>query len=197
VAAGWNRTVVVSSGDIELEQLDEGGEEWFAVGPGGDAGGGLREVLLTASAGGTEVAWIDAVVVAIGHELSVGERRVYVGVAQVSRTWFHATRAENRDSIRKHGLDWAKMTEEGIAGSKEPEWPGIFLCSTLESARWFARMPRSGHADIWEVELHNAWLESAPADGGGMGGDWMICPTPIDPKRLRLLERDIRCGRGE
>jgi hypothetical protein len=45
----WTCVVVSAWGNIELEQLDDAGLDWFATGPRGDAMGGLREVLTGAS----------------------------------------------------------------------------------------------------------------------------------------------------
>jgi hypothetical protein len=104
---------------------------------------------------------------------------------------FHASRSVNRDSIARHGLDWRRMTAPGIAGDPNPEWPGMFLCSHLESARWFARMPGAGLADIWCVRVDGIWLEGDPAASGGGDEDWMISPQPIPPYRVTLCERGV------
>jgi hypothetical protein len=86
------------------------------------------------------------------------------------------------------------MNRQGIAGSRAPEWPSIFLCATPQDAQFFVMIgARRDPVDIWSVQLDGQWLEGAPdADGGGGGGDnWMICPTPIAPNNLRLLEQDL------
>jgi len=84
------------------------------------------------------------------------------------------------------------MNRQGIAGSPAPEWPGIFLCATLEDARFFVMIgARRDPVDIWSVQLDGQWLEGARDSDGGGGDNWMICPTPIPPKNLQLLERDL------
>ena len=47
------------------------------------------------------------------------------------------TFATNRESILRHGLDWRSMSGDGIARSRAPEWPGVFLCASLEDVRFF------------------------------------------------------------
>ena len=85
------------------------------------------------------------------------------------------------------------MVPPGIAGSRKAETAGIFLCSDIEGAEWFADMCRDGTADIWAATLHDVWLESAPAGGGT--GSWMICPQTVPPNQVRLIRRDLP-GRG-
>jgi hypothetical protein len=130
-------------------------------------------------------------VAAIGREVKTGTRRSLLLVKRASGWMFHASRSPNRDSIARHGLDWRRMDRPGIAGSVEPEWPGVFLCASLESARWFAGMPRPGPADIWRVQVDGLWLEGDPGASGGGDDDWMISPEPIPPEQLTLHERDI------
>ena len=81
------------------------------------------------------------------------------------------------------------MVPPGIAGSRKAETAGIFLCSNIEGAEWFADMCRDGTADIWAATLHDVWLESAPAGGGT--GSWMICPQTFPPNQVRLIRRDL------
>jgi hypothetical protein len=107
------------------------------------------------------------VLAAIERQLA-NDRGPMLLVIRGSGTWYHATASRNRDSIRRHGLDWRCMSPPGIAGSRGPETSGIFLCSDDESAEWFAGMCRDDTADIWTVSLDGAWLESAPSDGGGV-----------------------------
>ena len=112
-------------------------------------------------------------------------------VKRGSGVWFHASPSRNRDSIRRHGLDWRRMTPPGIAGSRAAEWDGVFLCDSLEGAVWFAGMCREGTADVWSAEIAEVWLEGAPDSDGGGGSNWMICPQPITPNRLQLIETDV------
>ncbi len=107
--------------------------------------------------------------------------------------WFHSTFAENRASILRYGLDWTRMTGTGIAGSRGPEAEGVFLCSDVDGAEWFARMDqRPGCAvDIWAVTLDGAWLVGDPGASGGGDDFWMICTEPIPPTQLTLLRADL------
>jgi hypothetical protein len=191
----WAGTILAAGGDLALRQL-EIGEGWSAEGPGGAFTGELSDVLRRSAADGSDPAWIDAVIAAIKRELIVGRRRQMVLVKRARGIWFHATRSENRDSIRRFGLDWKGMVVPGIAGSREPEWPGVFLCKTLQSAHWFARMPHRDYTDIWAARLNDdVWLEGAHDASGGRDDDWMICPEPIAADRLALIETDIPSGR--
>jgi hypothetical protein len=190
--AGWNCLVLSTGGNIELEQIDDAGDDWVAFGPGGDAIGPLTDVLTTAAADDTDPDWTHAVAIAIQREIQIGERRTMLLVKRGVGTWYHTTFASNRQSIQRNGLDWRLMNGDGIAGSPAPEWPGIFLCATLEDARFFVMIgARRNPVDIWSVQLDGQWLEGARDSDGGGGDNWMICPTPIPPKNLRLLERDL------
>jgi hypothetical protein len=56
---------------------------------------------------------------------------------------FHVTSAHNRESIRRHGLDWRRMLDDpGIAGSVGPEAERVFLARDPEEAEWFVEMGR-------------------------------------------------------
>jgi hypothetical protein len=192
VSQGWNCTVLATSGDVRIEQLDRDGDEWFGEGPGGIAMGDLETVIGGCAAAQADPDWVAAVVGALGREVVVGRRRSLLLVKRGSGWMFHASPAENRDSIARHGLDWSRMTGSGIAGSSAPEWPGVFLCSDLDSARWFATMPGQARADIWRVRVDGIWLEGDPGASGGGDDDWMIAPEPIPPTQLSLHEREVR-----
>jgi hypothetical protein len=129
----------------------------------------------------------------VEREVAVGDvRRSMLLVKRGHGVMFHASRSANRASIAAHGLDWRRMgATTGIAGSREHEWHGVFLCADLEGALWFASMPRAGPADVWSVRVDGFWLEGAPDANGGGSDDWMIAPQPIGPERVRLVERDI------
>jgi hypothetical protein len=191
-AAGWNCTVLSETGDIDLEQVDDAGAEWLGIGPGGEAIGSLRDVLVTAAADGTDPEWTQAVADALEREIAAGDRRSRLLVKRCVGVWYHATFAANRQSIQRNGLDWRLMNGQGVAGSRAPEWPGIFLCATLEDVHFFVMIgARRGPVDIWAVELQGQWLEGARDSDGGGGDNWMICPSPIAPKRIRRVERDL------
>jgi len=190
--AGWNCAVLNSAGDIELEQIDDAGDECVAIGPGADAIGALSDVLTTAAADGTDPESTQAVAAAFQREIEVGDRRTMLLIKRGAGTWYQATFAANRQSIQRNGLDWRLTNGQGIAGSRAPEWPGIFLCTTLEDARLFVTIgARRNPVDIRSVHLDGQWLEGARDSDGGGGENWMICPTPIPPTNLRLLERDL------
>lgn len=179
-----------SGGNIELEQLDDAGREWFAEGPGGDAIGGRGEGLAAVIDDQADPAWITVVTDTIERELASARRSMLL-VKRVTGRWFHATFAENRSSILRHGLDHRRMTSPGIAGSTKPEAAGVFLCCDLEGAHWFARMGRRGPVDVWGADLVDVRLIGDP--GAGSGGDetWMICPERIEAAQLTLIEKDI------
>jgi hypothetical protein len=71
-----------------------------------------------------------------GHLALVRAESVRLTDAGEPGRWFHATFAENRESIRRHGLDFRRMAGPGIAGSLAAEAAGVFLTGDLESARW-------------------------------------------------------------
>jgi hypothetical protein len=76
VSAGRLPTVHGVQADVvELEQLDDAGVEWFAVGPAGEAIGALAEVLPAAIGSGGEADWIAAVIAAIEREPEAGGHR--------------------------------------------------------------------------------------------------------------------------
>ena len=131
-------------------------------------------MLTTAAGPNVDAGWIDAVAGAIGRQLTYGEHGSLLLVIAGDGVWYHATATRNRSSIQRHGLDWSRMVSPGIAGSLAAETAGVFLCSDLERAEWFAGMCRDATADIWSATLHDVWPESAPAGNGG--AHWMICP---------------------
>jgi len=115
-------------------------------------------------------------------------------------TFFHVTPATNRDSIRRHGLDW-RLGGGGIAGSREPEKPGVFLARDEAEADFFIRIGerRFPALDLWEITLDHDAL------GNVVGGevlirefDGFLCwMQAIPPSRLRLRERDGSRSRSE
>jgi hypothetical protein len=70
-------------------------------------------------------------------------RRPVLLVKEGSGEMFHVTATENRQSILRHGLDWRQMgTTAGIAGSREPELPAVFLCENRDEIGFFTQMSR-------------------------------------------------------
>ncbi len=176
-----------TAGGIELEQLDPGANEWHASGPSGEHVGDLAVVLAAAADPNADRGRLDAVAAVVTAD-SRGERRSGLVVRQGQGVWFHTTFAENRASIRAHGLDWRRFVGSGIAGSRAPETDGIFLCSDMESAEFFVQMGRrrGREVDVWAVALDGEWLISDPSASGGLDDGWMICLDPIPAGRLEF-----------
>ena len=187
--------VLAPGGEVELDQLDRAGADWFGEGPGGVAMGTLEEVLADCAGEGADPEWIDAVTAALTRHIEEGWVPRLLLVKRRHGWMFHTARAICRDSIARHGLDWRRMFTLGIAGSERAEAAGVFLSATLESAQWFAVMSGRGlgAADIWRVRVDGLWLEGDP-NGGGGDDDWMICPAPIPPERIELFEADVHPG---
>jgi hypothetical protein len=182
---------------VELEHLGDGPEEWYAEGPGGSAIGPLASVIGEAAGPHADVEWQAIAVATIQREVRAGEGRVGLIVRRGSGVLFHATRAANRESIARHGLDWRRMQRPGVAGSSRPEARGIFLCGTLESARWFAGMVRGEPADIWRVVVEGRWLVSDSSASGGLDDEWVIATEAIPADALELAEGGlVASGRG-
>lgn len=96
---------------------------------------------------------------------------------------FHATAAANRESIRRHGLDWRRMgAAPGIAGSTRPELPAVFACDSRDDISFFLHIARTP-ADIWAVDVEGLWVETGPYG-------WWIISQPIGPGCLTLAESD-------
>jgi hypothetical protein len=174
-------------GLIELVELDADGGSW-AGGRSGrpDAYGTVAEVVGALTSRLPSDPWVSEVAAALARERgwTRHRRRSRLAVVPGHGDKFHATAAVNRESIRRHGLDWRQMgAAPGIAGSLTPEVPGIFVCDDVFDVRFFVRMARSA-TDIWSVQADGLWLESGP-DG------WWIISQPISPERLTLVERDI------
>jgi hypothetical protein len=180
--------VVKRPGDgqwIEFEELDPGGTVCGArcQGAGPYGFGSAARALAAASGLAADDRWVAAVCAALARERTWTRRgrRSMLVVKQASGEMFHATATENRQSILRHGLDWRQMgTAAGIAGSREPELPAVFLCESREEIDFFTRMSRLP-ADIWAVRVDGLWVENGPHG-------WMILPEPVPPERLRLLQ---------
>ncbi len=97
-------------------------------------------------------------------------------------TLFHVSSASNRDSIRRHGLDWTRMgAARGIAGSHSPELNGVFLCLDEFEVGWFVQLNNTGGpVDVWAVTgITGAELLEA-------GTGHMYFPGKIPPEHLQL-----------
>jgi hypothetical protein len=170
---------------VRLEQLDAAGDEWSGESSSATAVGSLRDVL-DAVCPGADPEWRDVVLLAVVADQEARVGRAGLVVSRGAGTRFHASRAANRDSIAEHGLDWRRMAGPGVAGSRQPEWPGVFLVDDLEGAQWFADMA-GGDADVWRVVVDGLWLVSDPNAGGGLEDGWAIAPEAIGPERVELL----------
>ena len=99
---------------------------------------------------------------------------------------FHVTSTANRDSIRRHGLDWRRMgAARGIAGSLAPEVEGCFLAEDEWTADWFVRLNNTGGpVDVWEV---------AGVDDGDLleFSGYAYLPATIHRGQLRLVRTDV------
>jgi hypothetical protein len=98
----------------------------------------------------------------------------------------HVSSTRNRESISRHGLDWARMgAARGIAGSERPEVDGIFLCRNDFEADWFVRMNNTGGpVDVWGVD----GVDEAELVESGNG--YAHLPARIPPGQLTLIERE-------
>jgi hypothetical protein len=172
-------------GGIHLEQLDSDGTQWSGSGPSGEHEGDLAPVLAATADREADPEWLATVAVILPTESG---RRIGLVVRRAHDIWFHATFADNRESILAHGLDPKRFTGTGIAGSQAPEATGVFLCADSESAEFFVRMgrQRGREVDVWTAALSGQWLISDPGAGGGLDDNWMICPDPIPAAALKL-----------
>jgi hypothetical protein len=97
-------------------------------------------------------------------------------------TLFHVSSSSNRDSIRRHGLDWTLMgAARGIAGSHSPEISGVFLCLDEFEVGWFVQLNNTGGpVDVWTVTgISEGQLLEA-------GTGHMYFPGKIPPVHLDL-----------
>jgi hypothetical protein len=100
---------------------------------------------------------------------------------------FHVTSSLNRESIMAHGLDWQRMSAApGIAGSREAEKEGCFLCLDDSETDWFVEMNNTGGpVDVWVVDgVDETELITSPE-----GHTYL--PGPIPAQRVSLLRGDI------
>jgi hypothetical protein len=105
VTGGWSLCVLEQSGDLSIQRLGQSGDEWFGEGPGGTLVGGLEDVVPGCAGAGMDPGWIGAVIAAIRRDVEAGCRRWMLLVKRGSGQMFHASRATNRASISRQGLD--------------------------------------------------------------------------------------------
>ncbi|MFF5076475.1 hypothetical protein ACFY36_05450 [Actinoplanes sp. NPDC000266] len=97
----------------------------------------------------------------------------------------HVSSVRNRDSIRAFGLDWTRMgAAPGIAGSREPEQQGVFLCRDESESSWFVRLNNTGGpVDVWAVDdVDPSQLLTSPEG-------YAYFPGRIPPSRLALVSQ--------
>ena len=173
---------------MELVELDREAGVWGGSRVGvPDAFGTIRQVLAALSSRPGDDRWVAEVASALDRErgwgIPGGWRRPGLEGFEGNSPMFHATATANRESIRRHGLDWRRMgAAPGIAGSTRPELPAVFLCDSREDVSFFLRMARAP-ADVWTVDVGGLWVETGP-DG------WWIISQPVGPERLTLADSD-------
>lgn len=174
-------------GDFVLEEVDLDGEMCLVHRGDGQyiAEGRTGDVVAAATGLDRDDPWVCAVVQALERERgwkaagSGWGRRNALELRLGRGCMYHVSASANRESIRRHGLDWRLMGDvPGVAGSKGPELPGIFLQEHAEDD-FFVQMARFP-TDIWEVNVKELWLESGPSG-------WWLVSSPIDSDRLALL----------
>ena len=181
------------SAAIELVELDRDAGIWGGSREGApDAFGTAAGVLAALSSRPAGDPWAAEVAAALDRENRWGPadgwRRPVLEVIQGTGHMFHVTATANRESIRRHGLDWRRMgAAPGIAGSTRPELPAVFACDEREDISFFLNMARTP-ADVWAIDVGGLWAENGP-DG------WWIISQPIGPDRLTLAERDVAPAR--
>ena len=187
-------TIYISAfqGNFELEELDAEGTICAVCLPGGrgSAFGTTEEVVAQATELSIDDPWVVEVGLALARERgwkaidSHWGRRNSLEVRIGHGQMFHVSASANRESILRHGLDWRRMgPATGVAGSRSPELPGIFL---QESAHddFFVRMA-AFQTDIWGVLVDGRWIESGPSG-------WWFVAEPVEPERLKLLRSEYQ-----
>jgi hypothetical protein len=101
---------------------------------------------------------------------------------------YHVTSSRNRGSIEVHGLDWSLMTTApGIAGSREPEVEGIFVCPDRSTTDFFVGLNNTGGpVDVWAIDdIDQSRLVEA-------GSGFSYLPSRISPERLTLIDQTLQ-----
>jgi hypothetical protein len=103
---------------------------------------------------------------------------------------YHVTASVNRESIQRHGLDWARMGATcGIAGSLVAEEDGIFLARDAAEAEWFGAFGQVRPVDIWEIDMTGLEEPQEEVDGS------LLYRGRIPADRLTLV--DVRVPAGD
>jgi hypothetical protein len=100
---------------------------------------------------------------------------------------YHVTSSRNRGSIEVHGLDWLLMTTSpGIAGSREPEVDGIFVCPDTFTVDFFVGLNNTGGpVDVWAIDDVDQSHLVETSSG------FTYLPSRISPERLTLLDQAL------
>jgi hypothetical protein len=104
---------------------------------------------------------------------------------------WHVSPSVNRESVERHGLDWRRMGATGGIGhgptmqTPRPEAECIWLCVSLDEARWFRDLTSHTAVDVWEVDVRDLPVEEAD-------DSWPFLRVPIAPERVRLVEEHRR-----
>ncbi len=148
--------------------------------------GALPDVIAQLAHLGSDDPWVAAVIASLARERGGRPgrgvwRRPVVTVRGGAGTMYHVSDLVNRTSISDHGLNWARMSVPGIAGSPRPECEGVFLCEKEHDVDFFIRMARRRGvtADVWAANVDGYWIENGPE------GWWIVFKT-IPPDRVRL-----------
>jgi len=151
--------------------------------------GDPEQVLAAVLSRSADDPWIRAVLGALDRERVWDEgRRNTLEVILGRGEMFHVTAVANRESIRRYGLDWDRMAAApGIAGSRGPELPAVFLCMDDGDVRFFTNMGRTP-SDVWAVNVDGLWVESGPSG-------WWIVSERVGPDRVRLAATDVKSER--
>jgi hypothetical protein len=101
---------------------------------------------------------------------------------------FHVSSSRNRGSIEAHGLDWSlMMTAPGIAGSREPEVDGVFVCLDRFTVDFFVRVNNTGGpVDVWAIDDVDQTHLVETASG------FSYLPSRIGPEHLSLLDQAVQ-----
>jgi hypothetical protein len=176
---------------IWFEELDDTGQLCAGCGSDGVFGFGTTSEVVTSVTGrSADDPWIAAVTAALDRERTWAHgRRSALEVRMAGGDMFHVSAAANRASIERHGLDWRLMTRPGVAGSREPELDGIFVCESEGEVDFFTEMARVP-SDVWAVDVSRRWVES------GTTG-WLIVPEPLPAGAVRLVRRGVVSSRWE